>query len=123
MGNTKTNATKTNAMLTVNDLLLYVKKSTENKKCKVFCDTSNYVGVGEKSSNDFSVNVKTKQYNIYCNNKTFELVKTVKSEDLQFTANGNKNDKLRNNVITCKSTEALKKLLAIVFSTFETIAQ
>ena len=109
---TKTNnATKTNKTIetmftlkSVNDVM--VKSNIIPK----YTDSQNYVGCGTKS-NTFSVNVKKSQFNIYCDNASFNAVKTVKTNDCEYIENGNVSDKLRNNKIIVKSIESLQKLV------------
>ena len=78
-----------------------------------FTDNSHYVGVGTRA-NVFSVNSLKKQYNVYCSTDLFELFDNSQYNDCEFTQNGNSTDKTRPNTIIVKSTETLKKLLAIV---------
>ena len=110
----KTNNTKTNA--TVNTILNVSDTKKLFTECGIlpkYTDNAHYVGCGTRA-NVFSVNSLKKQYNVYCSNDIFKLFDTKKYNDCEFTENGNSTDKTRPNTIIVKSTDTLKKLLAVV---------
>jgi hypothetical protein len=115
--NQKTNET-VNAILTTSELK---KLFTENGILPKYSDNSHYVGCGTRA-NVFSVNSLKKQYNVYCSNDIFKLFDGKKYNDCEFTANGNSTDKTRPNTIIVKSTDTLKKLLAVVLENNTTFA-
>ena len=107
--NTKNNAT-VNAILSVSDTKkLFIECGILPK----YTDNAHYVGCGTRA-NVFSVNSLKKQYNVYCSNDIFKLFDNKNYDDCQFTKNGNSTDKTRPNTIIVKSTDTLKKLIAIV---------
>lgn len=77
-----------------------------------FTDNSHYVGCGTRA-NVFSVNALKTKYNIYCNDTVFDGVNgTV--DGCEYIANGNSNDKTRNNMIIATTTDQLKQLIKTV---------
>ena len=107
--NKKTNATVNN-ILSVSDTK---KLFTECGILPKYTDNAHYVGCGTRA-NVFSVNSLKKQYNVYCSNDIFQLFDSKNYNDCEFTKNGNATDKTRPNTIIVKSTDTLKKLLAVV---------
>lgn len=114
------NSTKTNQFLSVIEMKkLFVDCGITPK----FTDSTNYVGCGVRS-NTFSVNCKKTKYNVYCDDFNFENCKNIEKslKSTLFIANGNSCDKTRTNLIECKSTIELKKLLSVVLKSNEKIA-
>lgn len=111
---TETNATKTNksveTLLTVTELKQFF---VANGVIPKFTDNAHYVGCGTRS-NVFSVNALKTKYNIYCNDDVFEMVQNI--DGCEYFANGNSNDKTRNNLIVATTTETLKKMVECIKS-------
>jgi hypothetical protein len=115
----KTNATKTNAILSHTDLLKNVQTLSVGHTCKVFTDNANYVGIGKKC-NGFSVNVKKTKYNVFCNDDNFSVLRDSKQfTDCTFTENGNSCDKTRPHYIEVKNTDTLKKMFTLVLKQYQ----
>ena len=109
------NATKTNKLLTVDELTALF---TECKLLPRFVCNGYYVGCGIGRTNVLSVNTRSKwsSYKIFCDNDRFEQLKQKNIVGLTFINNGNSTDKIRNNVIEVPNTETLKKVLKYVAS-------
>lgn len=111
--NVVANAEKQNQILSLNEVHVELQKAVAGSKCKVFTDSKFYTGFGVKA-NGFSVNVKKTKYNIYCSDSNYEVLASKEYADTVFTKDGNSADKTRPNSIECKSTEALKAMIAAV---------
>lgn len=109
----KSNETKVNNIFSANTIDSVKSLFIECGVLPKYTDSTHYVGCGTRA-NVFSVNVLKTQYNVYCSDETFKLFDSKKYNDCEFTENGNSTDKTRPNTIICKSTDTLKKLLAIV---------
>lgn len=109
------NATKTNKLLTVDELTALF---TECKLLPRFVCNGYYVGCGIGRTNVLSVNTRSKwsSYKIFCDNDRFEQIKQKQFTGVTFINNGNSTDKIRNNVIEVQNTETLKKVLKYVAS-------
>lgn len=109
------NATKTNKLLTVDELTALF---TECKLLPRFVCNGYYVGCGIGRTNVLSVNTRAKwsSYKIFCDNDRFEQIKQKNFVGVTFINNGNSTDKIRNNVIEIPNTETLKKVLKYVAS-------
>ena len=109
------NATKTNKLLTVDELTALF---TECKLLPRFVCNGYYVGCGIGRTNVLSVNTRSKwsSYKIFCDNDRFEQIKQKQCVGVTFINNGNSTDKIRNNVIEIPNTETLKKVLKYVAS-------
>lgn len=109
------NATKTNKLLTVNELTALF---TECQLLPRFVCDGYYVGCGIGRTNVLSVNTRGKwsTYKVFCDNDRFNQIKSKKFDGVTCTANGNATDKIRNNVIEVKTTDTLKKVLQFVAS-------
>lgn len=109
------NATKTNKLLSVNELTVLF---TECKLLPRFVCDGYYVGCGIGRTNVLSVNTRSKwsTYKVFCDNDRFEQIKNKKFDGVICTANGNATDKTRPNVVEVKTTDTLKKVLLFVAS-------
>ena len=109
------NATKTNKLLTVDELTALF---TECKLLPRFVCNGYYVGCGIGRTNVLSVNTRSKwsTYKIFCDNDRFDQIKQKQFTGVTFINNGNSTDKIRNNVIEVQNTETLKKVLKFVAS-------
>lgn len=112
---TTDNANKTNKLLTVTELSVLF---TECQLLPRFVCDGYYVGCGIGRTNVLSVNTRSKwsTYKVFCDNDRFNQIKSKKFDNVTCTANGNATDKIRNNVIEIKTTDALKKVLQFVAS-------
>ena len=98
------NANKTNRMLNINELFEMLSKVTNgNMKCKLYTDSSKYVGIGDKRKNLFSVNALKTKYNVYINDSVVDYI----PKSITVVKNGNSVDKTRPHAIEIKNTSDL----------------
>ncbi len=116
---TTTNATKTNKkvteILSYNDTLqLFIDNGLRVASDEKLMQKNVYIGYG-KRFNDFSVNVKKTQYNIFCIDEMFEKCENIANQlkNTVFIKNGNSSQRI-NNKIECKSSDDLLKMLLAI---------
>ena len=118
----KTNAQKTNVILSHTALLESVQASAVGHQCKVFTDNANYVGIGKKC-NGFSVNVKKTKYNVFCNDENYEMLSKDKQfGSCTFTKDGNKCDRTRPHHIAVSDTNVLLEMIKAVLVQYKPTA-
>jgi hypothetical protein len=109
----KTNAEKVNEILTMEDInKLYADLGI---KCYNPAAKGKYRIMGNQKGS--SLNVTKKEYTIYTTETDYQnvLAANLKNEDLALEENTN-NDKVRSNVVRCKTIETLKTVLAVFAS-------
>lgn len=118
---TKSNATKSNAILSLSDTTVMIQKLVVGTKCKVFTDSKYYVGFGVKC-NGFSVNTKKTKYNVYCNESVVSVIESLKLTGVSITRDGNATDKTRPHYIECTDTKSLKTMITTVIDSLYKVA-
>ena len=127
--NTETTATATpntekqNTVLSFTDIEKTVATLCIGSKCSYtkYNDNKNgYIGVKYGNKNVFSMfglkneNATDKQRKVGCTDTIFKYLKTVYTDGVQYTENGNSNDKTRNNLIETTIETVLKMYETVI---------
>lgn len=117
------NTEKQNTVLSFTDIEKTVATLCIGSKCSYtkYNDNKNgYIGVKYGNKNVFSMfglkneNATDKQRKVGCTDTIFKYLKTVYTDNVQYTENGNSNDKTRNNLIETTLETVLKMYQSVI---------
>lgn len=110
------NANKVNKMLSITELHETLSRTiVGNTKCKIYTDSSKYVGIGNKRKNLFSVNVLKTKYNVYISDDIVDYI----PKNLHVATGANSVDKTRPNTVEITNTSDLLNCVSSVMKYFK----